>query len=341
MNTYRVRKKTEAEYLSGARWRPSATIPTLRRRAEILRVIRRYFADTNVLEVATPLLMPAGSPDPALNSFIARPHAGAHMGLSGFLQTSPEFAMKRLLAAGSGDIYQLCHAFRAEELGRYHLAEFTLLEWYRLGFDHHRLMDDVEALALRILPSLSFARCSYGGLFHERLGIDPHGVTTNDLAEVTARCGIELGEYRGDRAMSLDALFAYLFRDDCSPTGALFVYDFPLEQAAYARIDPGPPRVAQRFELLIGGIEIANGYYEVIDPVEQQGRHTGENSRRRALGLPEVDPDPLFLAALEYGLPECAGVAMGVERLMMSLGEHESVASVVSFDAFDTAGQAS
>ncbi len=336
MNTYRVRKTTDHDPDSDARWRPSASLTTLRRRAEILKEVRRYFADANVLEVDTPLLMPSGSSDPSIASFFAQPHGGAHECLSGFLQTSPEFAMKRLLAAGSGDIYQLCHAFRAEEAGRYHLAEFTLLEWYRLGFDHHRLMDDVEALVLRILPSVSFERRSYAGLFRERLGIDPHGATTDAIADAARRCDIALGDYRQDRAVALDALFAHLFLRDSPGGRALFVYDFPVEHAAYARIAPGPPRVAQRFELMIGGVEIANGYYEVVDRVEQESRHADENSRRRSLGLPELDPDPLFLAALEHGLPECAGVAVGIERLMMSLGGYPSVSSVASFDAPDS-----
>jgi elongation factor P--(R)-beta-lysine ligase len=315
-------------------WRPRATIDTLRRRARILREIRCYFVQAGVLEVETPLLMPCGSPDPALHSFVAQAHSCASGSLSGFLQTSPEFAMKRLLAAGSGDIYQVCHAFRVEESGRHHLAEFTLLEWYRLGFDHHRLMDEVEALVTRVLPDLVFARASYGELFRQRIGIDPHTAAIGDLAAAAAHHGLELGAEGRDRATLIDALFAASVLRDRPRTEALFVYDFPREHAAYARIDPGPPPVAQRFELLIGGVEIANGYFEVVDRAEQEARHGLENARRRRLGSPEIDPDPLFLAALAHGMPECAGVALGIERLVMLGSGQDAVSLVVSFDDF-------
>jgi lysyl-tRNA synthetase class 2 len=325
-----VPKRTET--YGATEWRPGATIDTLRRRAEVLTEVRGYFAEAGVLEVETPLLMPFGSPDPVLNSFFAQPHRGPDTGLSGFLQTSPEFAMKRLLAAGSGDIYQLCHAFRAEESGRHHLAEFTLVEWYRLGFDHHRLMDDVQSLVTRVLPALTFTRRSYAELFRGGFALDPHVAATGELADVAARSNIELGDARGDRSTLLDALFADLLLQDSPQSEALFIYDFPTEQAAYARIDPGPPPVAQRFELLIGGLEIANGYFEVVDRAEQEARHTNENSVRRRRGLPEIAPDPLFLAALENGLPDCAGVALGVDRLVMLYAGRDSLSATVSFD---------
>ncbi len=310
---------------------------TLRRRAEILQEIRLYFAQNNVLEVDTPLLMPFGAPDPALNSFVSKPHAELVHALHGYLQTSPEFAMKRLLAAGSGDIYQLCHAFRAENPGRHHLPEFTLLEWYRLGFDHHRLMDDVEALVSAIVPTMNFARRRYRDVFKAGTGLDPHDASTDALSAAALRCNIELGDAGDDRPSLLEALFAHVMVRDDASRQALFVYDFPVEQAAYARIDAGPPAVAQRFELLIGGIEIANGYFEVVDPVEQLARHDHEHRRRQYLGLPAVELDPLFMAALESGpLPACAGVALGVDRLVMLSGQLGSVSGAVSFDPFDT-----
>jgi len=324
--------ETRDASVSGSQWRPCATVDTLRRRAEVLREIRRYFVEVDALEVETPLLMPCGSPDPALNSFIAHPHCDPESGLSGFLQTSPEFAMKRLLAAGSGDIYQLCHAFRAEEPGRHHLAEFTLLEWYRLGFDHHRLMDDVESLVTRVLPALNFVRRSYAELFRDGLGLDPHITKTEELADAVVSRNIELGVAVNDRATLLDALFSDLLLRDSARSEALFVYDFPIEHAAYARTEPGPPPLAQRFELLIGGVEIANGYFEVVDRTEQEARHAAENGVRRRLGLPEIALDPLFLAALENGLPECAGVALGVDRLVMHYAGTEAVSATVSFD---------
>ncbi len=317
-----------------SKWAPTASLDTLRRRAEVIQKIRRYFAEANVLEVDTPVLSPWGAPDPAINSFIFKPLADTQVELSGFLQTSPEFAMKRLLAAGSGDIFQLCHAFRAEQSSRHHLAEFTLLEWYRVGFDHHQLMDDVETLVGGILRKLNFTRRPYADIFRADIALDPHTATTTALSAAAGSRNIELGCAASDRSTILDALFADLMLREQSVTEAVFVYDFPIEQAAYARIEPGPPAHAQRFELVIGGIEIANGYHEVVDLAEQQARFRQESLRRRELGLPKVGPDPLFLAALESGLPSCAGVALGVDRLMMLYLQADSVAASVSFDSY-------
>jgi lysyl-tRNA synthetase class 2 len=315
-------------------WRPTAALITLHRRAQILAGIREYFAAAEVLEVETPQLMRTASPDPALQSFSVRSLAPGETSLSGFLQTSPEFAMKRLLAAGSGDIYQLCHAFRVEHPGRHHLAEFTLLEWYRIGFDHHRLMDEVESLVGAILPAAKFVRRSYAEVFREGLQLDPHCANTADLAAAATAAGIELGAASDDRSILLDALFGALFLRDCPRSQALFVYDFPVEQAAYARIERGPPSVAQRFELLIGGIEIANGYFEVTEYGEQVQRHEIENRRREALGLPVIAVDQQFLSALRAGLPMCSGVALGIDRLVLLATDLDGVGQCVAFDPF-------
>jgi len=333
-----VRKKINFKKESSAApsWRPSATLATLRRRADLVRKIRDFFKRNNVLEVETPLLMRNGSSDPALNSFLSEPHTKFPTSLRGFLQTSPEIAMKRLLAAGSGDIYQLCKAFRAESQSRHHLPEFTLLEWYRVGFDHHRLMDDVEAMITTVAPTLGFARHSYQDLFYGATGIDPHFATNDELVAAVARSNIELGDFSGDRATMLDALFGHVVLRGSPSTLATFVYDFPIEQAAYARIGPGSPPVAQRFELLIGGVEIANGYFELADAAEQAARHVRENERREYLGLPLVEPDPSLFSALETGsFPKCAGVAFGVDRFVMACEREESVSAVVSFDPFN------
>ena len=306
----------------------------LRTRSSAMRQIRDYFAAEHVLEVDTPLLMPCGSQDPALASFSVNAPAGADKRLRGYLQTSPEFAMKRLLAAGSGDIFQLCHAFRVEQPGRHHLAEFVLLEWYRLGFDHHRLMDDVEALVIKLLPSLRFERKTYAELFQREYGFDPHTASTSRLADTAVEHGVELGIASADRVILLDVLFAQLFLRTRPSTHALFVYDFPVEQCAYARIAPGPPPVAQRFELIIGGVEIANGYFELTEYAEQVDRHKGENIRRQQLNLPEMKSDPLFLAALEAGLPSSSGVALGVDRLLMLCTGKQSLHECTSFDPY-------
>jgi lysyl-tRNA synthetase class 2 len=311
-------------------WRPSASLSALRRRAEIAGTVRAYFFAAGVLEVHTPVMMPWASCDPALHSFSAQP-TGNGAGPRGYLQTSPEFAMKRLLAAGSGDIYQLGPAFRAEEAGRHHLAEFTMLEWYRVGFDQHALMDDVESVVRLALPALEFERRSYAELFHARYGVNPHTAESATLATLARDAGLELGALQADRVALLDGLFAdSLLRDDASGQ-ALFVYDFPREQAAYARINEGPPAVAERFELIVGGLEIANGYCELTDGDEQAARMHAENARRAALGLPRVDVDPCLLAALAAGLPACAGVALGFDRLVMLATGKDRIAEVTSF----------
>jgi len=329
-----VPRKTEPalprEDLAPVDWRPSASLATLRRRAEIAATVRAYFAAAGVLEVHTPVMMPWASCDPALHSFSVQP-AGDGAGPRGYLQTSPEFAMKRLLAAGSGDIYQLGPAFRAEEAGRHHLAEFTMLEWYRVGFDQHALMDDVESVVRLAIPALEFERRSYAGLFQARYGVNPHTAELATLATLARAAGLELGALQADRVAVLDGLFAdSLLRADVSGR-ALFVYDFPPEQAAYARINEGPPAVAARFELIVGGLEIANGYCELTDSDEQAARMHAENARRAALGLPRVDVDPCLLAALAAGLPACAGVALGFDRLVMLATGKDRIAEVTSF----------
>jgi len=313
----------------GQSWRPAASMAVLRRRAQAAAAMREYFAETGALEVHTPLLMPSGSTDPALNNFVAGPDEGAQ-GPSGYLQSSPEFAMKRLLAAGSGDIYQLGPAFRAEESGRHHLAEFTLLEWYRVGRDHHALMDDVEQLVTTVLPELRFTRARYADLFARGYGVDVHTTGTPELAEIAHAANVHVGGAT-ERAVLLDALFADLFLRTAPAREALFVYDFPTEQSAYARIQPGPPRVASRFELIIGGIEIANGYHELIDAKEQAERMASENRRRAAAGQAPVPSDPDLLDALAAGLPDCAGVALGFDRLLMLMTDAPSIAAVSAF----------
>lgn len=294
-------------------WRPTASRAALVRRARIVEAIRAHFAAAGVLEVDTPLLGSAGAGDPAI--------ASVPVALNGrplFLQTSPESAMKRLLAAGSGDIYQICKAFRAEEQGPLHRCEFTLVEWYRLGFDHHALMDDVAALVAAVLPGLVLERASCADLCRHRGAPDPHLASTPALADWAGNLGLQMSAANArDRSLLLDLLLSEIVRRAWPPGRAGFVYDFPVEQAAYARIRPGAPPVASRFELVIEGVEIANGWHEVTDALTQRERHAAEESARRARGLPSRPPDPRLLAALETGLPDCAGVALGIDRLVM------------------------
>ena len=313
---------------AGGNWRPTATWDSLRRRGALLHAIRAYFAATGALEVETPTLAHFASTDPALSSFQV-PHRDRH---PRFLQTSPEFAMKRLLAAGSGDIYQICHAYRQEERSPLHQEEFTLLEWYRIGCDLHGLMDDVAAL----LQSVGFTnlplRRTYVEVWQTCLDCDPHGASTAALAALARAQGAALSARdETDRALLLDFIFGLLVLPGLRQAAPLFIYDFPLEHCAYARLRAGEPPVAERFELIINGIEIANGYHEVRDATEQRARHQVENERRECRGLAPVALDSAFLAALELGLPACAGVAIGVDRLLMSLLGVTDIEHVVAF----------
>jgi len=316
----------------GPDWRPRAGLATLRARAELLAEIRRFFADRDCLEVETPALSAAASTDPALSSFMlaySGPAAPADGRL--FLHTSPELAMKRLLAAGVGDIYQIARVFRDGEAGRWHNPEFTLLEWYRLGLDHWRLMDEVEALVGGLMPGAPpYARVSYSELFERHLAIDPLAAGHNELERIarahgiTPVGGLDAGGWR-------DLLFSHVIEPALRPAGGVFVYGFPADQAALARLDPADPRVACRFELYLKGVELANGFYELSDAAEQRRRFDEDLAARQAQGLSQVPADRRFLAALASGLPDCSGVALGVDRLLMLMTGARHIEEVLAF----------
>ena len=255
----------------------------LRLRAQALEAIRGFFAARDVVEVRTPVLAPATVTDPDVES-IAVPGYG-------FLQTSPEYQMKRLLSAGAPSIYQLGPVFRHEERGRLHNPEFTMLEWYRLGFDDQQLMQEVAELVALVLGPDAVQTVTYQQL----------------VGDVSGRGDVQRSE--------LDLRFA----EACEKLqpGRFFVVDYPADQAALARLRPDNPSVAARFELVIDGIEIANGYWELLDPTEHERRFAADRARRKALGRTDVEPDQPFLTALRRGLPNCAGVALGVDRLLM------------------------
>ncbi|MES9906718.1 MAG: EF-P lysine aminoacylase EpmA, partial [Sedimenticola sp.] len=305
---------------SSESWRPTATPDTLRARGRLLSVIREFFRQLDVMEVDTPACSRSAGTDPALESFTIRYNGpGAVSGQALYLHTSPEFPMKRLLAAGSGPIYQICKVFRDGEAGRYHNPEFTLLEWYRPGFDHHRLMDEVEMLIMEVLPaSLPVKRVSYADLFREHLAIDPHSCTLEQLRN----CARQLPGVASLDLPDIDAWLNLLLTHLIEPNlgeGLCFVYNYPASQASLARLAEGNPTVAERFELYLGGVEIANGFHELTDAAEQRHRFQQEQEKRRQLGLPIVPMDEALLQALEAGLPDCAGVALGVDRLLMQV----------------------
>jgi lysyl-tRNA synthetase class 2 len=316
-------------------WLPSATLTALKQRAEVLGQIRRFFARRGVLEVETPCLSRAGTPDPNLHSFVVTESSRA--GADFYLHTSPEFPMKRLLAAGSGPIFQLAKVFREGEQGCWHNPEFTLLEWYRPGFDHLRLMEEVEEFLVEVLGSRPCQRLSYREAFQEYAGLDPHRATLAGLRAQVERLGLDFtGTGSEDEGAYLDLILSHRVAPRLGLDRPIFLHDFPPSQAALARIRDGDPPVAERFELFIQGVEIANGFHELTDPLEQRARFTAENAKRRARGLPCIPIDERFLDALAQGLPDCAGVALGFDRLLMAFLGASDIAEVLAFP-FDRA----
>jgi lysyl-tRNA synthetase class 2 len=301
----------------------------------LLAEVRSFFSEAGVMEVETPICSHFGVTDPAIESLRTRYNgpSAAH-GVPLYLQTSPEFPMKRLLAAGSGPIYQICRVFRDGELGSRHSPEFTLLEWYRPGFDHQMLMDEVTGLVTRLLgDNRPEQRLSYAEAFDRFLGIDPHSASRETLRQCAIHKGITGAQELelADRDGWLDLLLSHLIEPHLGQGRITFLYDYPSSQAALSRIRQGSPTVAQRFELYLEGMEIANGFHELADRVEQQRRFEADIAKRQAQGLPPVAMDQHLLAALEAGLPDCAGVALGIDRLIMVSAGQREINQVLSF----------
>jgi elongation factor P--(R)-beta-lysine ligase len=319
-------------------WKPSASIDAIKVRARMLQSLRAFFAEQSVLEVETPVLSQAAITDPHLQSFSTE-----FLNQRYYLHTSPEFFMKRLLASGSGDIYQVCKVFRDDEQGKNHNPEFTMLEWYRLDFDHHQLMDEVENFLHQSLKALSsridgqsVTRISYQQAFLDTLGIDPLDTHINALKNITEQnnIAIPVGMSEQNKDMWLDWLMTQAIAPAFSKQGFTFLYDYPASQAALAKISETDSRVAHRFEVFFGELELANGFYELTDAVEQEQRFNDENKKRVELNMPEMPVDENLLAALDAGLPECSGVAIGLDRLLMVLLEKNDIGDVMGF-SFD------
>ena len=318
-------------------WRPTARLDVLRLRAELLARTRRFFAQRSVLEIETPVLSTAAIPAPHLDS-LSVVYRGPQAPPSGrlYLHTSPEFPMKRLLAAGSGSIYQLCRVFRDAEAGVRHNPEFTLLEWYRVGFDLPRLMDEVEMLVrsllagVRELPAAVYS--TYRDLFLHYAGVDGLGAGAGELRRCLERHGHRPPDGLADQ--DLDAWRDLVLTHVIEPQlgGLLFVSEYPASQAALARIRDTQPPVALRFECYLDGMELANGFHELADAAEQRHRFEQENHARAAAGRPLVPIDERLLAALEAGLPDCSGVALGFDRLMMCAVGAKRIDEVLAFD---------
>lgn len=300
----------------GDAWRPDSNIEAWRRRAEVLREIRRFLDERGVLEVETPIMSGAANTDPCIDSFEVE--EADHRW---FLRTSPEFAMKRLLAAGSGAVYELGRVFRRGEAGRWHNPEFTMLEWYRPELDYLALSEEVcdlvEGLAAAAGRPAGRTRIAFRDLFAELAGgLDPLEASREDCNRLLRRRGWFDGNL--SRRDALDLILSLGM--DGRPAGELLVvYDYPASMAALARLDPDDSRLAQRFEVYLGGIELANGYQELTDADELARRFDVENAQRAAVRLKVMPVDRRLLAAHRAGLPDCAGVALGVDRLLAVL----------------------
>jgi len=314
-------------------WHPTATLETLKKRAAILQQIRQFFAARHILEVDTPLLSHASVTDPhihAIPAFFKTYGASSEQAL--YLQTSPEYAMKRLLAAGSGSIFQLCKAFRQGDLGKIHNPEFTMLEWYHLNFDHHALMNEVDELLQGILQTPPAERFSYAALFEKFLNLNPHTASLPELINCARQHAIQFTTETSDKNLWLELLLTHCIEPHIGREKPVFLYDFPITQAALARIryDETPP-VASRFEVYFKGVELANGFHELQDANEQRKRFITDLDYRTEHHLPHPPIDENFLAALTAGLPNCSGVALGVDRLIMLALNLSSIEEVLSF----------
>jgi lysyl-tRNA synthetase class 2 len=301
-------------------WRPGCSLATLRARAGLLSAIRAYLSARGLLEVETPLASLASATDPALEPLSTR-YAGPGFadGVTLYLQTSPEFAMKRLLAAGSGPIFQVCKAFRDGEAGRWHNPEFTLLEWYRPGGDLDALLDEVAGVARIGLhrPDVGIERVRYADLFATTLGIDALNATTAELAGVARAQGLVARRPQElSRDAWLDLLLSHLLQPALGDGSLCFVTDYPASQAALARLNPDGV-TARRFELFHRGVELANGFDELTDPDEQARRFAADNAARQAQGQRPLAVDRRLVDALRHGMPPCVGVAVGLDRLLM------------------------
>jgi lysyl-tRNA synthetase class 2 len=310
----------------------------LQLRARLYGLSREFFAVRGVLEVETPMLASGANTEPNIASFSTtfsgHVDAGAR---TRWLRTSSEFAQKRLLAAGVGDNYELGRVFRDGEAGARHNPEFTMLEWYRVGWDHLRLIDEVVELVMAALKladrTATVQRFTYRDLFREVLHLDP-------FAASDAQLRVALGDVRVDaqglsRDDWLDLVLTHRIQPNFPPNRITVVFDYPATQCALAKIRADDPPVAERFELYVGTQELANGYHELTDAAEQRARFQRDNARRRERGLAELPIDETFLAALETGMPNCAGVALGVERLLMAMTGSGDIRDVLAFGFAD------
>lgn len=315
-------------------WQPTSNFDTMRLRAKIYAQIRQFFAERDVLEVDTPIMSHAAVTDTHLASMPVLYQAiGSQQTETCYLHTSPEYPMKRLLAAGSPSIYQICKVFRNGEVGRFHNPEFTMLEWYKLGWNDKQLMDEVDELLQMILLTQPAERMSYEQAFLEYVHLNPHVASVKELQQCAVAHNLKvIGDIdKNNRDIWLQLIMSEVIEMRIGKEIPTIIYDFPASQAALARVRHDKIPVAERFEVYFKGVELANGFHELADAQEQSKRFDHDLQKRVHLGLPLPPRDERFIAALANGLPDCAGVALGLDRVIMIAANANSIDQVISF----------
>ena len=312
-------------------WKAVSGLEIMQKRAQMLQSIRAFFMKYDVLEVDTPSISVAAVTDLHIESFVTEMQQQNY-----YLQTSPEYPMKRLLASGFPSIYQICKVYRREEQGVFHNPEFTMLEWYRLGFDYRQLMKEVSDLLKSLADdcgvTISSQVISYQQAFMQAVGLDPLNTTVEKCRQCCADQRIDVPQGMSDSSVDewLDWILTQAVAPSFEPNGFTFLYDYPASQCALATIsDDG--KVAERFEVFYGDLELANGFNELTDASEQRSRFEEDNKKRLENNLEDMPIDESFLQALESGLPKCAGVAIGLDRLLMVLTGKKDISEVLAF----------
>jgi elongation factor P--(R)-beta-lysine ligase len=313
-------------------WRSGCSAGLLRKRAELLQKVRSFFDKQGVLEVDTPAISRFPAIDLHLDPLTVNEVSA---GPVRYLITSPEYHMKRLLCAGSGSIFQICKAFRQDESGQRHNPEFTMIEWYRAGWDHWQLMDEVDALMQVLLGCAPADRISYCDMFQQQAGVDPFSLTTGSFLNCCEKHALSPPGYLTGAGVSNDDRLNFLMGALIEPSlGAerpVFLHSYPASQASLARINLENPLVSERFEVFYKGMELGNGFHELADAMEQASRFENENRLREKIGKLPFAVDDAFLAALNHGLPDCAGIAMGFDRLVMLALGLDDIEDVIPF----------
>jgi lysyl-tRNA synthetase class 2 len=312
-------------------WRPTASLSTLARRAQLLNQTRKFFSKGDVLEVETPLACAHTVTEPNIESFSFSVDGATQQ----YLQTSPEYAMKRLLAAGAPDIFQICKSFRVGEKGQFHNPEFTMIEWYRHGYSLQQMMQETVNLITHLLvtndESINVDYVSYANLTERVLGKSLKALTDNEIKQLAKENGLML-QSECSLSQCIDFLFSHKVEAAMCEQTITVVFHYPASQAALSKLNDTDDSVAERFEVFYKGLELANGYVELLDPQQQLDRFVNDQHTRSQQGLREIEIDQRLIDAQDHGLPECAGVAVGFDRVMMLAVGASSLSEVISFD---------